>query len=175
MATVNDRKQFDLRQALLEAYVVNERMNQFLLENLDDRAWRADPPTGAGRPIAAIAAHIHNVRHMWLAVSAKGLGIKIPPKLNRDTCTKKQAMVALAKSAVGISKLLEAGLHHPEGRVRDFRPDVASCFGYMIAHESHHRGQISMLARQVGYPLSKPAHFAMWEWGKLWRECGFHG
>jgi hypothetical protein len=30
-----------------------------------------------------------------------------------------------------------------------------------------------MLARQVGYPLPKPAHFVLWEWGKLWRECGF--
>jgi uncharacterized damage-inducible protein DinB len=123
-----------LKRALLQAYAVNERMNQYLLENLDDRAWRAEPPNGAGRNIAAIVAHIHNVRHMWLAVSAKGLKIKIPPKLNRDTCTKKQTMAALAKSAAGISKLLEAGLHHPESRVRDFRPDVASCFGYMIAH-----------------------------------------
>jgi uncharacterized damage-inducible protein DinB len=165
---------FELKQALLEAYAVNERMNQYLLENLDDHAWRAEPPGGTGRPIAAIFAHIHNVRHMWLAVSAKGLKIRVPPKLNRDTCTKKQAMSALAKSGVAIGKLLQAGLEHPEGRVRDFRPDVAGAFGYMIAHEAHHRGQISMLARQVGYPLPKPAHFGMWEWGKLWRECGFN-
>jgi uncharacterized damage-inducible protein DinB len=73
-------KPFDLKQALLEAYAVNERMNQHLLENLDDRAWRAAPPGGKGRPIAAIVAHIHNVRHMWLVVSAKG--IKVPPGLD---------------------------------------------------------------------------------------------
>ena len=55
---------FELKQALLEAYAVNEEMNQMLLAAIDERAWRADPPTGKGRPIAAIFAHIHNVRHM---------------------------------------------------------------------------------------------------------------
>jgi hypothetical protein len=35
--------QFGLRRTLLEAYAVNERMNQYLLENLDDRA---EPPNG---------------------------------------------------------------------------------------------------------------------------------
>ena len=174
MSAAGAAKPFDLKRSVLEAYAVNERMNQFLLEHLDDHAWRAEPPTGSGRCIAAIVAHLHNVRHMWLAVSAKHLrGVKIPPKLNRDTCTKKQAAAALAKSAEAIGKMLAAGLDHPEGRVRDFRPDVAGAFGYHIAHEAHHRGQISMLARQVGYPLPKTAHFGMWEWGKLWRDCGF--
>lgn len=165
------KRPFELSRALLEAYAVNERMNQYLLENLPDEAWRAEPPGGVGRPIAAIVAHIHNVRHTWLVVSAKDS--KIPEKLNRDKCTKKQAMLALAKSAAAIGKLLEAGLHHPEGRVKNFRPDVAGAFGYMIAHEAHHRGQICMLARRAGHPLPKMAGFGMWEWGKLWRECGF--
>lgn len=165
------KREFVLSKALLEAYAVNERMNKFLLENLPEAAWRAEPPGGTGRAIAAIAAHIHNVRHMWLVVSAKGS--RIPAKLNRDTCTKKQAMAALAKSAEAMSKLLESGLQHPEGRVKNFRPDVAGAFGYMISHEAHHRGQICMLARQAGHPLPKQASFGMWEWGKLWRECGF--
>ncbi|HEV8385076.1 MAG TPA: DinB family protein [Candidatus Acidoferrales bacterium] len=171
MPKAQAKREFVLSRAMLEAYAVNERMNQYLLENLPEAAWRAEPPGGKGRPIAAIAAHIHNVRHMWLVVSAKGS--KIPEKLNRDTCTKKQAMAALAKSAEAIGKLLEAGLNHPEGRVKEFRPDVAGAFGYMVAHEAHHRGQICMLARQVGHPLPKMAGFGMWEWGKLWRECGF--
>jgi len=171
MANAQAKREFVLSRAMLEAYAVNERMNQFLLENLPDEAWRAEPPSGKGRPVAAIAAHIHNVRHMWLVVSAKGS--KIPEKLDRDKCTRKQAMAALAKSAEAMGKLLEAGLRHPEGRVKNFRPDVAGAFGYMSAHEAHHRGQICMLARQMGYPLPKTAAFGMWEWGKLWRECGF--
>jgi len=161
----------NLKQALLEAYAVNERMNQVLLAAIPDKAWRAEPPGGKGRPIAAIFAHIHNVRHMWLVVSAKGA--KIPPKLDREKCTKAQVKSALARSAESIGSLLASGLEHPEGRVKNFRPDVAGAFGYMIAHEAHHRGQIAMLARQVGAPLPKQVQFGMWEWGKLWRDSGF--
>ena len=76
----------DLKQSLLEAYAVNERLNQYLLENLDAAAWNAEPPGGKGRSIAAIAAHMHNVRHMWLAVAAKGK--PLPDKLDRATVSR---------------------------------------------------------------------------------------
>jgi uncharacterized damage-inducible protein DinB len=49
--------------------------------------------------------------------------------------------------------------------VKSFKPDVAAFFGYLIAHDAHHRGQIAMLARQVGHPLPQKAMFGMWEWG----------
>jgi len=51
------------------------------------------------------------------------------------------------------------------GRIRGFRPDVASFFGYLIAHDAHHRGQITMLARQAGHPIPQKVTFGMWEWG----------
>lgn len=38
---------------------------------------------------------------------------------------------------------------------------------------SHHRGQISMLAPQLGHPVPAKTGFGLWEWGTLWRECGF--
>jgi len=82
----------------LESYAVNERINQYLLENLDDAAWNADAPGGKGRTIAAIAAHMHNVRHMWLVAAAKDK--PLPDKLDRATVTKKEAMRALAESAI---------------------------------------------------------------------------
>jgi uncharacterized damage-inducible protein DinB len=42
-----------------------------------------------------------------------------------------------------------------------------------VDHDVHHRGQISMLARQVGHPIPPKLNFGLWEWGTLWRECGF--
>jgi uncharacterized damage-inducible protein DinB len=41
---------------------------------------------------------------------------------------------------------------------------VAGFLGYLIAHDAHHRGQITMLARQLGHPLPQKAMFGMWEW-----------
>ena len=156
----------DSGESLLRAFATNERMNQFLLENLDEAAWRADPPGGKGRTIAAIVAHIHNVRHMWLTVSAKGT--KIPDKVDRDKVTVPQARRALAQSGEAMVRLLQASL--AAGRVKDFGPDVVAFFSYAISHEAHHRGQICLLARQVGHPLPKEAGFAMWEWKKRQQE-----
>jgi uncharacterized damage-inducible protein DinB len=161
----------DLKQSLLESYAVNERINQYLLENLPDAAWDIAPPGGKGRTIAAIVAHMHNVRHMWLAVAAKGK--PLPDKLDRATVTKKEAMESLAESAKCCGALLAESLEHPEGRVKNFRPDVVGMFSYLISHDAHHRGQICVLARQLGHTLPKQATFGMWEWGTRWKECGF--
>lgn len=166
------RAPIDLASAVLQALATNERMNQYLLENLDDRAWNAPPPTGQGRTIAAIVAHMHNVRHMWLTVAAKRK--RAPDKLDRRTVTKPQAMSALAASSQALLTLFEHSLEQG-GRVKDFRPDIVGFLGYVIAHEAHHRGQICMLARELGIPLSQDAGYGMWDWNKRWKECGYAG
>jgi len=153
---------FSLTNALLEAFRTNDRINQYLLENLPEGAWRAESPDGKGRTIAAIVAHIHNVRVMWLKAAAKGS--RIPEQLDRSTVTPAQAAKALEQSEKALSAVLKSAVEG-DGRVKGFRPDGAGFLGYLIAHDSHHRGQICMLARQVGHPLPQKAMFGMWEWG----------
>jgi uncharacterized damage-inducible protein DinB len=162
---------FELKQALIEAYAVNERMNQYLLDNVDERAWRAAPPGGKGRTIAEIFAHIHNVRHMWLVAAAKDL--PIPEKLDRASCSRQDVKKGLARSAECCAHLLASALEKPDAAVKQFRPDAAGFLGYLIAHDAHHRGQICMLARQAGYALPKKADFGLWEWGTHWKELGY--
>src|SRR5271169_4845415 len=81
---------FSLSPALLNAFHTNDRINQYLLENLPVAAWRAEPPEGKGRTVAAIVAHMHNVRVMWLKASAKGR--KIPEQLDRSSVTPAQGV-----------------------------------------------------------------------------------
>jgi hypothetical protein len=59
----------DLSQVLVESYAVNERMNQIVLEHLDPAAWRAKLAGSKGRTIAAIVAHVHNIRRKWLRLA----------------------------------------------------------------------------------------------------------
>jgi uncharacterized damage-inducible protein DinB len=47
-------------------FAANNRINEYLIRAVPDAAWRATPPGVKGRTIAAMAAHIHNVRVMWL-------------------------------------------------------------------------------------------------------------
>lgn len=167
----------DSYQVLLETYAVSERMNQIVLEHLDPRLWRAKAPGGGGRTIAAIFAHIHTIRRKWLRLSAPHL--KLPPKLDRTRCTQKQARAALAESGRCCLEMLASAL--TSSRVRKFLrdgwarpwPAGAAMVAYMISHDTHHRGQVCMLAHQLGSPLAGRVGGGIWNWEKLWRECGF--
>jgi hypothetical protein len=151
-----------------ETFAGNENAKPNLLSNVSDEAWRAAAPTGKGR--TGIACHIHNVRLMGLAAADK---TQLPAKLDEDKVTRRDVMEALTKSAVAIQKILRKGLDDPAGKVPNFKPGVVAFDGYRIAHDSHPRGQISMLARQVGYPVPPKAGFGRWEWSTLSKECAF--
>ena len=162
MATKKTSEPFETVNALLAAYATNNRINQFLIVHVPDDAWRAAPPGGKGRDIAAMVAHIHNVRLMWLKSAAKTE--TIPPKLESDKCTKEDAIQALESSWQALQNVLRAALE-TDGRIKGFKPDVAGFLAYLLAHDAHHRGQITMLARQLGHPISQSAMFGLWEWG----------
>ncbi len=132
-----------------------------MIENLSAEAWNAKPPEGKGRTVAAMVAHMHNVRVMWLKAAKLD---EVPEQLNRSTVTRAEAVGSLEQSRSALSKLISHALLS-DGRIKNFRPDVAGFLGYLIAHDAHHRGQIAMLARQVGHPLPQKAMFGMWEWG----------
>jgi uncharacterized damage-inducible protein DinB len=122
---------------------------------------------------------VHNMRRKWLRLSAPH--IKLPAALDRTSLTQKEARVALAESAGRCSEMLAEGLAGQQGRVEGFRrdgwaktwPPGAAMVAYMISHEAHHRGQVCMLAHQLGFPLPTKAGAGMWVWEKLWKECGF--
>src|SRR5580693_4320989 len=110
---------FSLPQALLTSFDTNDRINQYLIENLPAAAWRAEPPEGKGRTVAAIVAHMHNVRVMWLKAAAKGS--KIPEQLDRSSVTPTQASKALEQSREALSVVLKSALEN-DGRVKGYRP-----------------------------------------------------
>ena len=125
-------------------------------------AWKLKAPNGKGRDIASIVAHMHNVRLMWL--KSAGKTNTLPAKLEPAGLTPASAVKALTESWQAMRDLLAAALS-TDGRVKGFKPDAASFLAYLLAHDAHHRGQISMLARQLGHPISQSAMFGMWEWG----------
>jgi uncharacterized damage-inducible protein DinB len=167
----------DLRLEMQNAYAANERMNQLVLEYLDTRAWRAQLAGSKGRTIAAIFVHVHNIRCKWLRLSAPHL--KLPSRVDRTRCTQRQARQALSQSAELCSQMLAEALA-PQGRVKKFHrdgwakpwPPGAAMFAYMITHEAHHRGQVCMLAHQLGYRLPDKATSEMWSWERIWKQCG---
>ena len=188
MTTRQPKVQTQLGRAAVQIFAANDRMNQMLIEHLDPAAWTAKPPGKSKvRPIAAIFTHMHNVRCKWVRLTAPHL--KVPRQLNRAHCTPQQARAGLAESAARCAEMLAEALggceggSENEGRVEKFLRDGwarpwpvgVEMLCYMLSHEAHHRGQVCMLAHQLGYRLPNEVTSGLWNWEKLWKECGSSG
>jgi uncharacterized damage-inducible protein DinB len=165
----------EFARSAVRIFAANDRLNQILIEHLDPAIWKAQPP-GKVRTIAAIFAHMHNVRTKWIRLTTPHLGV--PRQLSRAHCTPRQAGAALAKSAAQCEAMLAETLGGEGGRTREFRRDAwarpwpagPEMLCYMISHEAHHRGQVCMLAHQLGFPLPGKVTSALWNWEKLWKD-----
>ena len=179
MTTRPPKAHTQLARAAVQIFAANDRINQILIERLDPAAWSAKPP-GKVRSIAAIFTHMHNVRTKWIRLTAPHL--KTPPQLNRSHCTPQQARKALAESAARCSEMLAEALSG-DGRVKQFLRDGwakpwpvgPEMLCYMLSHEAHHRGQVGLLAHQLGFPLPKEVAYGIWNWEKLWKDGGARG
>ena len=176
MATRKSIVPSQLGRSAARIFAVNDRINQTLIEHLDPDAWTAKPP-GKVRNIAAIFTHIHNVRCKWIRLTAPHL--RVPQQLSRTHCTQTQARAALAESGARCAEMLAEALDGG-GRVEQFLRDGwaqpwpvgVEMLCYMLSHEAHHRGQVCMLAHQLGLPLPKVVGYGMWNWEKLLKEAG---
>ncbi len=53
----------------------------------------------------------------------------------------------------------------PQRRV--FKKGVIANLGHLVAHESHHRGNILLTLKQCGRNLDQATRYAIWNWDKI--------
>ena len=147
---------------LLETWQINQRIDLYLLEaiapeNLGDIA------PSKGRRVGEQFAHIHNVRLMWLKSAAPEL-LEGLEKIEGEAALEKAALAnGLKASGEAIGKMVERGLE--TGKIKGFKPHPTAFVGYLISHESHHRGQIILTLKLSGHMIDKKTQFGLWEWG----------
>jgi uncharacterized damage-inducible protein DinB len=145
---------------LVETWQIHDRINLYLLDAVDPSSLDSHSAS-KGRSVGEQFAHLHNVRLMWLKSAAPELlqGLtKIEKEQAKD---KKLLRKSLTDSGAAIGKLLESS----DGKIKGFKPHTAAFAGYLISHESHHRGQIALTLKQAGKPLDKKVAYGIWEWG----------
>ena len=146
---------------LTETWQIHNRINLYLLDSIDE-ANLADISASKGRTVGEQFAHIHNVRLMWLKASDPTL-LDGLDKAEKENISKAGLITALTASGIAIEQLFEKT--QADGKIKGFKPHATGFLGYLVSHESHHRGQIMLTLKQSGHPVDKKTQFGIWEWG----------
>ena len=151
-----------MEEQLIETWAIHDRIHRYLLDAVADDALGA--ALGAkNRTVYQLFAHIHNTRLLWLKSAAPELLVGLV-KLEGRTGDRGPLAVALKASGGAIDSLLRKALA-AGGKVKGFKPHAVAFIGYLIAHESHHRGHIGWTLKGTGSPLDQKTAYGLWEWG----------
>ena len=148
---------------LLETWQIHDRINLYLLDAVDPSSLDSHSAS-KGRSVGEQFGHIHNVRLMWLKSAAPDLLTGLAKVENEQANDKKLLKKSLTDSGAAIGKLLANSLE-ADGKIKGFKPHAAAFLGYLISHESHHRGQILLALKQAGHAVDKKIQYGIWEWG----------
>jgi len=161
-------------QALIAAWHTNNRVTTYLIENLPPELWSRQIPGSPRRTVRMLAAHFHNSRCMWIKMIGDGHGIAVPRSVDGRTVRPAELTRALARSSEGMIALIRLGVARggsvPSATWQNFPTDVVHFLNYFVAHEAHHRGQLCMLARQLGHRLPVEVTGGLWQWKKRSKE-----
>ncbi len=162
------------------AWRINSRVTAFLVQNLPPTIWASALPASPRRTVRSIAAHLHNCRCLWMRSLAVGTTISIPRRVDPLAVSRRELVTALSGSARAILLMLQAG--QANGGVF---PGVSSAFiygamprnvglftGYALSHEAHHRGQLLLMARELGHRVPAKVAAGLWQWSSRLRESG---
>jgi uncharacterized damage-inducible protein DinB len=154
----------EVERELLEAFSQSGLATEYLVKVLPTALWRTPPPSGRGRSMAAIVAHIQSVRRTFARMGGARPG---PPSLDRNRSTAVQARRALRQSTEDLARLFETALTGRQARVRGMPRRVVNMLVYLIQHDAHHRGQICSLARDLGHEFRSEDIMRLWGWKAL--------
>lgn len=160
--------------ALIVAWRTSNRVTVYLIENLPPELWSKNVPGAPRRTVRMIAAHIHNARCMWIKMLGARHGIVVPRPVDGRRVRPAELSRALSRSSEGIIRLIRLGMARggavPPAAWQNFPTDLVHFLSYFVAHEAHHRGQLCMLARQLGHRLPAGVTAGLWQWKKRAQE-----
>jgi uncharacterized damage-inducible protein DinB len=168
--------EIDAGERVIAAWRTTNRATTYLIEHLPADVWSSDVPGVPGLTVRKIAAHIHNSRCQWIKQLGARHGVAVPRMVDLRRVRARELVRALSRSSQGMIRLIELGVAHggrvPRATWQNFPTDLEHFLSYFVAHEAHHRGQLCLLARQLGRRLPKDVASGLWQWTQRARERG---
>jgi uncharacterized damage-inducible protein DinB len=158
------RRTLDLPAELLEEFRRSGEVSAYLVEQIDARVWRAAPPRPKARTIADIVAHMYGLRRTFARMGGARTGL---PALNRRTFTQAKAARGLRASTERLARQFETAIAAGRTRVPGMPRRLVDMLLYLVQHDAHHRGQITLLAHDLGAPVGGAHTTRLWGWSKL--------
>jgi uncharacterized damage-inducible protein DinB len=169
-----DVRERDDGQGVIAAWRTSNRVTTYLIAHFPAELWSRDVPGVPRRTVGMIGAHLHNSRCSWIKALGARHGIAAPRRVDLRRVRPRELVRALSRSSEGMVRLFRLAVAHggrvPRATWQNFPTDLEHFLSYFVAHEAHHRGQLCMLARQLGSRLPMEVASGVWQWTKLARE-----
>jgi uncharacterized damage-inducible protein DinB len=152
---------------LIESWQINHRVTLRLLNALPAAALQATLSTRGGRDVARQLAHVHEIRLTFAEITSKtNRDAQLPHFARGETPDKKELKMALETSANAIENTIRESWDNG-GKTPGFKRGLMPMIGYLIAHESHHRGSILLTLKQTGHKLNDDLRWGLWDWAHI--------
>ena len=151
---------------LVEAWHTHNRINLFLLERISDEGLACSSgPRGGGR-VWKQFAHMHGIRAYKLENWHRPLSAGLAKYGGDDVVPRDELIAAFRPSGDArerFFRLAAAG----ETKKRGFKRGLMTSFAYLVAHESHHRGNILLTLKLAGHRVPQADAYAIWDWDRM--------
>lgn len=154
---------------LIGTWEIHNEINRFLLlwipaEGLHAVTLLKSGKPSTGRSVARIFAHMHEVRCAKLERNLESTS-ELPRFEGSESPDARSLERALSLSGAAVATLVRGSVEG-DRPLKGWKRSAVTWLGYLLSHESHHRGQIAQALKQSGIrPPQEVSHGIWGYWG----------